>query len=224
MEILSRIKDILASNINALLDKTEDPQKAIDDFMRKINSDLGQLKAETASVLANERRTKGALDECSAEIRKLQRYAEKAVESGDEDKAILFLEKKATLAEKEVQLQAAYQAAASNVSDMQQIEDKLRADIGELEARRTKLKEKIAATKAQQSLNSLSSPMGGIENAFDAVEEKVDKAYNEAVAITELRTEAKDDFDELFAEFEKSSKKIAEDELAALKEKMKKKD
>ncbi|WP_103106452.1 PspA/IM30 family protein [Brevibacillus reuszeri] len=224
MEILSRIKDILASNINALLDKTEDPEKTIDDFMRKINSDLGQLKAETASVLANERRTKSALDECSAEIRKLQRYAEKAVESGDEDKARLFLEKKATLAEKEVQLQAAYQAAASNVTGMRQIEEKLRADIGELEARRTKLKEKIAATKAQQSLNSLSSPLGGIENAFDTVEEKVDKAYNEAIAITELRMEAKDDFDELFAEFEKSSKTTAEDELAALKEKMKKKD
>lgn len=224
MEILSRIKDILASNINALLDKTEDPEKTIDDFMRKINSDLGQLKAETASVLANERRTKSALDECSAEIRKLQRYAEKAVESGDEDKARLFLEKKATLSEKEVQLQAAYQAVASNVTGMRQIEEKLRADIGELEARRTKLKEKIAATKAQQSLNSLSSPLGGIENAFDTVEEKVDKAYNEAMAITELRMEAKDDFDELFAEFEKSSKTTTEDELAALKEKMKKKD
>lgn len=224
MEILSRIKDILASNINALLDKTEDPEKTIDDFMRKINSDLGQLKAETASVLANERRTKSALDECSAEIRKLQRYAEKAVESGDEDKARLFLEKKARLAEKEVQLQAAYQAVASNVTGMRQIEEKLHADIGELEARRTKLKEKIAATKAQQSLNSLSSPLGGIENAFDTVEEKVDKAYNEAMAITELRMEAKDDFDELFAEFEKSSKTTTEDELAALKEKMKKKD
>ena len=224
MEILSRIKDILASNINALLDKTEDPEKTIDDFMRKINSDLGQLKAETASVLANERRTKSALDECSAEIRKLQRYAETAVESGDEEKARLFLEKKATLAEKEVQLQAAYQAAASNVTGMRQIEEKLRADIGELEARRTKLKEKIAATKAQQSLNSLSSPMGGIENAFDALEEKVDKAYHEANAIAELRMEAKDDFDELFTEFEKSNKTTAEDELAALKEKMKKKD
>ncbi|MFP3380382.1 PspA/IM30 family protein, partial [Bacillus sp. SIMBA_069] len=111
------------------------------------------------------------------------------------DKARLFLKKKATLAEKEVQLQAAYQAAASNVTGMRQIEEKLRADIGELEGRRTKLKEKIAATKAQQSLNSLGSPMGDVENAFDAVEEKVDKAYNEAIAITELRTEAKDDFD-----------------------------
>ncbi|MFM1654641.1 PspA/IM30 family protein [Brevibacillus sp. B_LB10_24] len=224
MGILSRFREMMASNIHALLDKSEDPEKTIDDFMRNVNSDLGKVKAETASMLAEERRAKRALDECTTEIRKLQRYAEKAVEAGDDESARKFLDKKAALAEKEAELHAAYQAASANVASMKQIQDKLAADIGQLEERRAKLKGKIAATKAQQSLNSIGSSGGGKEAVFDAVEEKVNRAYDEAMAIAELRTEAKDDFDELFAQFEKSTSANAEDELAAIKEKMKKKE
>lgn len=226
MEILTRIKGLLASNMHAFLEKSEGPQKTIDDFMRTMSSDLGKVKAETASVLANERRAKTALDEYSAEIRKLQNYAEKAVAAGDDEKARKFLEKKVALAEKEVQLQAAYQAASANVASMKQIEAKLESNLEKLKERHAKLKEKIAATKAQQSINSSGSPMGGIDHAFDAAEDMVDRAYDEAMAIAELRKEAKDDFDQLFAAFENSTKATtnAEDELAALKEKMQKKD
>ena len=52
MGILQRFKDIMASNINALLDKCEDPEKMIDQYMRNLESDLGKVKAETASVLS----------------------------------------------------------------------------------------------------------------------------------------------------------------------------
>lgn len=101
MGILSRFRDIMASNMNALLDKAEDPEKTIDNFMRNVNIDLGKVKAETASVLADERRTKRTLDDCQAEISKLQHYAEKAVEAGNEGDARKFLEKKVLLTEKE---------------------------------------------------------------------------------------------------------------------------
>ena len=45
--ILSRFKDIMSSNINALLDKVEDPNKMIDQYLRNLESDLGKVKAET---------------------------------------------------------------------------------------------------------------------------------------------------------------------------------
>ena len=46
MGILTRFKDIMASNINALLDKCEDPEKMIDQYMRNMESDLGKVKAD----------------------------------------------------------------------------------------------------------------------------------------------------------------------------------
>ena len=80
MGILTRFKDIMASNINALLDKAEDPEKMIDQCLRNLNNDLGKVKSETAVVMAEEQRAKRELDECTKEINKMQQYAIKALE------------------------------------------------------------------------------------------------------------------------------------------------
>ena len=84
MGILTRFKDIMSANINALLDKCEDPEKMIDQYMRNLESDLGKVKAETASVMAEETRCKRELDECTADVAKYQSYAEKALKAGIE--------------------------------------------------------------------------------------------------------------------------------------------
>ena len=44
--IITRFKDIMSSNINALLDKAEDPSKMIDQYLRNLESDLGKVKAK----------------------------------------------------------------------------------------------------------------------------------------------------------------------------------
>lgn len=227
--ILSRFRDIMKVNVNALLDRTEDPEKTIDDYMRNLNSDLGKVKAETASVLADERRAKRALDECKAEIKKLQNYAEKAVEAGNNEDALKFLDRKAMQVEKQNQLQTAYDLASTNNVSMKQMQDKLVSDMGQLEARRTELKGKMAAAKAQQQMNSSGSSSGGANAAFNAMEEKANHALDEAMALAELRAGAKeDDLDDLIAQLEKKTSTDtntttnAEDELAAIKAKMKK--
>ena len=97
MGILTRFKDIMSANINALLDKCEDPEKMIDQYMRNLESDLGKVKAETASVMAEETRAKRELDECTEQINKMQSYAEKALRAGNEADARSFLEKKQQL-------------------------------------------------------------------------------------------------------------------------------
>ena len=39
MGIISRFKDIMSANINALLDKAEDPEKMIDQYLRNLESE-----------------------------------------------------------------------------------------------------------------------------------------------------------------------------------------
>ena len=114
MGILTRFKDIMTSNINALLDKCEDPEKMIDQYLRNLERDLGKVKAETASVMAEEKRTKRELDECSDEIDKMIRYAEKALLAGSEADARTFLETKQTLETKQKALKRSYDLAAEN--------------------------------------------------------------------------------------------------------------
>ena len=123
MGILTRFKDIMSSNINALLDKAEDPEKMIDQCLRNLNSDLGKVKSETAVVMAEEQRSKRELDECLNEINKMQQFAIKALEAGNEDDAKKFLEKKGSLTNKQAGLQQAYDMAHANADNMRTMHD-----------------------------------------------------------------------------------------------------
>lgn len=208
----------MASNINALLDKAEDPEKMIDQYLRNLQRDLGQVKAETASIMAEEQRAKRELNECKADVEKMQNYAVKALEAGNEDDARKFLERKATLSEKETQLQTSLDLAEANSVQMRQMHDKLVGDINELNARRTMLKGKAAVAKTQKRMNEVSSTVTGANESlsnFDRLEDKINKSLDEANALRELNRGADDDIKDLTAKYE--TKVDVEDELAALK-------
>ncbi len=222
MSILTRFKDIMASNINALLDKAEDPEKMIDQYMRNLNRDLGSVKAETASVIAEEKRAKRLLDECKADVDKMEQYAIKALEAGNEDDARRFLERKSELTSKLAQLQQAHDLAASNAMQMRQMHDKLVKDIQQLESRRSMLKAKYSVAKTQERMNKLSSSVnaGSSLTAFGRMEDKINRKLDEANAMAELNAPPKDDIEDLAAKYE--TKTSVEDELAALKARLNK--
>ena len=223
MGIISRFKDIMSANINALLDKCEDPEKMIDQYMRNLQSDLGKVKAETASVMADEQRAKRELDECTAEINKLQAYAEKAVAAGNDDDARQFLAKKQTLVTKQQAFQQTYTLAADNAAKMRQMHDKLVNDINELDSRRDTIKAKMKVAKAQQTVNKMTSGMGKAEtslSAFDRMEAKADRMLDEANAMAELNTAgAENSINDLEDKYKVSAPAV-DDELAAIKAKM----
>ncbi len=120
MSILKRFTDIMSSNINALLDKAEDPVKMIDQVMRNLNDDLNKVKVETASIMAEETRAKREVDECQNDVNKMLDYAKRAVESGNDDDARQFLSKKASLTEKLTNLNTKYEVAKANSEKMKE--------------------------------------------------------------------------------------------------------
>lgn len=226
MGIISRFKDIMSANINALLDKAEDPEKMIDQYLRDMESDLGKVKAETAAVMAEETRCKRQLDECTAEMDKYQKYAEKAVLAGNDEDAKQFLAKKAQLATQQANLQQAYDVASANATKMRQMHDKLCKDIAELNSRKDSIKAKIAAAKAQEKINKLGASVEGVKgsmSAFDRMEAKADNMLDKANAMADLNSSAEDNsLDDLAAKYDSTSASApaVDDELAALKAKM----
>jgi len=211
MGILSRFKMIMSSNVNASLSRSEDPVKALNEYMRGLNSDLGKVKAEMSAMAADESRARRELDECQAEIRKLQRYAEKMVQDGRDDEARRFLEMKAAEAKKEISLQAAFDQIADNVQRMRQLQDKLSSDIGTLEARVLEAKGRLAASQSEKKMSGA---------GISALEEKAEQAYYEALAMAELQKDESSDLDERFAELERGESVSPADELAELKKKL----
>jgi len=218
MAILTRFKDIMASNINVLLDKAEDPEKMVDQYLRNLNSDLGKVKAETASIMAEEQRAKRELDELIEEMNKLQNYAIKSLEANNEADARKFLERKALLAANEAGLKEAYDLAVSNAKKMREMHDKLVSDIRELESRKNVTKGKLTVARTQERINKINSSVDSANNsisAFDRMEEKANRALDEANAMAELNSGAKDDLEDLKDKYKNNTD--IDNELEALK-------
>ena len=224
MGILTRFKDIMASNINALLDKAEDPEKMIDQTMRNLTKDLGKVKEETAAVMAEEQRCKRQLDDCNNEIAKMQSYAEKAILAGNDGDAAKFLAEKSKLMTKQQSLQQTYDVAAANAMKMRQMHDKLVNDINALNSRKDAIKAKIKVAKTQQKINQMTSNLSDSSAsiaAFERMEAKADAMLDMANAETELnQSAASSEVDNLAAKYDAAPEAAIQDELAALKAKL----
>ncbi len=225
--ILKRFKDIMSANINALLDKAEDPEKMIDQYLRDMQEDLQKVKDETASVMAEAARAKRVLDEQDAEIAKMQKYAEKAVLAGNDADAKKFLERKLQLTNDRAALAAVYENAQANADKMREMHDKLTKDIATLNERKASIKAKVAAAKAQEKMNDLTEKVGKMEitdgmSAFDKMEEKANKMLDKANARAELNkgSAASDSISSLESKYDTESSAEVDDELAALKAQM----
>ena len=224
MGVLSRFRDIMAANVNALLDKAEDPQKMIDQYLRDLEGDLAKVKAETASMMAEEKAAKRDLDECNEEIGKMADYAKRAVAAGNDNEAKQFLQKKSELSCRQETLQKKYDIAVSNSAQMREMHDKLESDIASLKGRRETLKAKAQIAETQAKMNKMgsgSSQAGATMAAFDRMEDKINKMLDEQDAMEELNKGQTDSTEELMKKYDRESKESDVDaELAALKAEM----
>lgn len=223
MSILRRFKDIMSSNINALLDRAEDPEKMINQYLRNLNNDLNKVKSETATVMANEQRALRELEECRANVEKMETYAMKALEADEEADARKFLQRKAVLTEQEVELAKAHELAEANSSQMREMHDKLVSDIQELESRRSILKGKAAVAKTQKRMNEMGSSVKGAaatKSAFDQMEDRINQSLDESKAMAMLNKTEEDDIDDLMDKYTDTSETEIDAELAALRRKM----
>ena len=213
MGIIARFKDIMTANINALLDKCEDPSKMIDEYMRQVTEQLAEVKKETASIMAEEKRTARLVEENKEQIAKYDGLARKALTAGNEGDAKVFLEKKQQYEASGADLEKSYAVAHENAVKMRQMHDKLTNDLKSLEQRRTNVKAKVAVAKTQEKINKVTGSMdaaSGSMRAFERMEEKAGRMLDEANAVAELNEEPADAASELEAKYAGSSASVDE--------------
>ncbi|WP_322923641.1 PspA/IM30 family protein [Paenibacillus campi] len=204
MSIWTRFRDVMKANVYSLLQRSDDPARTAKQALEQFTSELGQVKAETAAVLAEQSRTERALAESSAELSKLQRYAEKSVQQGDERAALRFLEKKASMAATHAELQAAYERAAAKATVMKEMQHKLVADLDTLQTRYVELQSNQNAAAAQTA-------GGSAADALQTMEQRAQQALHEAEAWAEVRGgQQEEDLDVLIARLEAGMNKQPE--------------
>ena len=220
MSILGRFSDIISANVNAVIDRMEDPEKMIDQYLRDMMEDLADVKQNTAGVMAEETRSKREVDRNEAEVNKYAELAKKALEAGSEDDARIFLSKKQEIESVGAGLATSYASAHENAVKMRQMHDKLAKDIETLRQRRSMIKGKLSVAKAQEKLNDVSDNVTRSESAmgsFKRMEDKANRMLDEANAMSELNSEPVDSAKALEEKYASQTSAAVEDELERMK-------
>ena len=87
MGIFTRFRDIVSSNINAMLDKAEDPEKLIRLMIREMEDTLVEIKTACAGVMAGGKKIKRQLEGLGARVKYWEEKAGLAVSKGRDDLA-----------------------------------------------------------------------------------------------------------------------------------------
>ena len=137
MTIFSRTRDIINSNINALLDKAEDPEKMVRLIIQEMEGTLVEVRSASARAIADRKELARRQEWLAAEAAEWERKAEVAVAKGRDDLA------KGALAERNRAREAA-EALTRELELVEQTLAKLNEDIAALQA-------KIKDAKARQN-------------------------------------------------------------------------
>ena len=137
MSIFSRMTDIINSNLNALLDKAEDPEKMVRLIIQEMEEALVDVRSTSARAIADKKELARRQEYLVAEVAEWERKAEVAVGKGRDDLA------KGALTERGKAQDA--QAAIDNEVEL------LDATLAKLNEDVTALQAKIKDAKTRQS-------------------------------------------------------------------------
>jgi phage shock protein A len=135
MGIFSRFKDIVTSNINAMLDGVEDPEKMVRLMIQEMEDTLIEVKSSCAAVIADQKKIERQLAQAHDYAQEWDGKAKLAVEKNRDDLA------RAALAEKRRFVQR-IEGLARELEHAKEHVTQFHSDIAELEAKLNDAREK----------------------------------------------------------------------------------
>lgn len=217
MAIVDRIRDLVSANLNAMLDRAEDPQKMVDEYLRQLNDNLYEAKTSTASAMADETKLHTKMVQFQAQADQWQSKAGAALKAGDEDLARQALSRKVEAQKLADSYKQQYEMQDQQVDQLQDALVKLESRIAEARSRRELI---IAKQNRAQTQEAIQRTVRGINqtNAMDKLgqmEERVDDRIAQADAMDRLNQGT---LESKFEDLERDNEIDAE--LAALKRSM----
>ncbi|MDH5737551.1 MAG: phage shock protein PspA [Gammaproteobacteria bacterium] len=176
MGIFSRFTDIVNANINAILDKAEDPEKMVKLMIQEMEETLVEVRTQSAKLIADRKELTRRCDRLRNEASEWERKAEVALGKDREDLARMALREK-TQALSDVEIMA---------QDLELIESnlqKLSDDIGRLQQKlvdaKTRQKALIMRGKTANTRMGVKRQLHDVNveeamNRFDHFERKID--------------------------------------------------
>ncbi|MDR0382958.1 MAG: PspA/IM30 family protein [Spirochaetaceae bacterium] len=223
MGIFSRLRTVIAANVNALISKAEKPEKMLNQALYDMNEQLIESKRAVAMAIADEKKLERDMNSQKAQSDEWQQRAVIAVNKGKDD-----LAKEALLRKQE--FDNYYQEYAKQWEAQKESVERLKNSLRELQQKIEEAQRKknllIARAKRAEAEQKIQDTMSGISddsssfNTFDRMSQKVDELEARADASRELSSFTADEsLEKKFAELEKSDTN-ADALLADLKSKI----
>ncbi|WP_182201080.1 PspA/IM30 family protein [Paraliobacillus salinarum] len=217
-KFFNRVKTVVSSELNSMLDKAEDPVKMLDQFMRDMETDIRDAESAVAKQIANEKMLKRKYDDAQAMVEKRQSQAEKAIEAGNEDLARRALEDKQEHTQQAESLKESWDRAKQDADQLRTKLDEMKKEYQEMKLKKDSLKARAESAKTRTKINRTMSSIGNDESkqGFSRMEEKVLQYEAEADTSDDMSAASRS----LDDEFDSLETNQVDDELAALKKKM----
>jgi len=150
MGIFSRLADIVNSNINAILDRAEDPEKIIRLIVQEMEDTLVEVRSAAVRTIAERKELERRVDALRRELEEWQRRAELAVTRGREDLAKGAIVAKTRIGE-------ALAREEHQLAQLAQALDKENEDIAKLQAKLAdaKAREKTLAQRHKSAVSRI---------------------------------------------------------------------
>ena len=213
MSIFTRMSDIISSNINAMLDKAEDPEKMVKMMIQEMEDTLVDIKANCAGAMATEKRIQREMAAALNLGKAWGDKAELAVEKNRPDLAReALLEKRRHIERAETlenELEDVRAVVAQYKDDIQQLEEKLANAREKQRVLIQRHRHAVDKKRAQTGIRRYDA--ADAMRRFDIFEQRIDRMEAEAELVNKAR---KPTLDEEFAALEKDDE--IEKELVAL--------
>lgn len=224
MGIFSRLKTLISSNVNDMINKAENPEKMLNQLIIDMNEQLIESKKAVAMAIADEKKLERETMNQQAQSQEWERKAMLAVRAGQDDLAKEALLRKQEYENNYVEYKKQWEAQKASVEKLKESLRELQNKIEEAQRKKNLLIARAKRAEAQQKIQNTISNVTGNKSAFEAFDrmaQKVDQLEAEADAAKELEDFSKDtNLEKRFAALEKSDAS-ADLMLLELKEKMK---
>ena len=217
MGIFSRFTDIVNSNINALLDKAEDPEKMVRLIIQEMEDTLVEVRSASAKTLANKKEIANQIAKYESDANDWEAKAELALSKDREDLARAALQEKKKSAEAAEALSKELAVVEEQISKLQDEIGQLQEKLADAKSRQKAIimRQKTASSRLEVKKTLDSTKVDNAMGRFEQYERKIDDLESQVEAYDLGKKTLQDEF----AELEASDK--VEDELAALKAKVK---
>jgi len=191
--ILARVRNIASANINAMLDKAEDPEKMLQEFLRKAQASRGEVREELVDARAGLLIVERKLRASEEQARKWGRRAEEAVREGDENLAKQGLRRQKSFEEATGEWASQAEKQRKVVANLETATKQLSDRIDEAEIRLSSLisrhKAALATVRVEKVLQGVGETAVALSE-FERMETKVDREEARAEALAEMSAES----------------------------------